>query len=164
MYYALTDSFIVSADSAKTWEFFSSAENLPAITPPWLAFNVLTPKPIHLRKDSTIDYTIRWMGLPVRWKTLIIDWTPPVQFVDLQIRGPYVLWHHQHTFEPHAEGTLCRDRVLYKIPFGPFGSLGHALLVRRQLIEIFSYRRQQITAQLGMVRALQPAPAVEKIG
>jgi ligand-binding SRPBCC domain-containing protein len=89
MYYELTDHFIVAASLENTWAFFSRAENLPRITPPWLRFTNQTPEPIHIRLDSTLDYTIRWAGIPIRWRTRIIDWTPPTQFIDLQIRGPY---------------------------------------------------------------------------
>ena len=155
MHYELTDAFVVRANLDETWSFFSAADNLPAITPPWLRFTVTTPGPIHIQHGTHIEYTIRWAGLPVRWRTRIIDWTPPRQFIDLQLKGPYTLWHHQHTFEPAPEGTLCRDRVLYKIPFGPMGRLLHTLMIRKQLIEIFAFRRKVIAERLGWVRAEQ---------
>ena len=54
------------------------------------------------------------------------------------IRGPYALWHHQHTFEPNDSGdVVCADRVIYKIPLGPIGRILHALTVRNQLLDIF---------------------------
>src|SRR5690349_2949966 len=130
MYYELTDRFEVPASIDETWRFFSTADNLPRITPPWLKFTVTTPGPIEIRNDSILDYTIAWKGLPVRWRTRIIDFAPPRQFIDLQIRGPYALWHHQHTFEPKADGkgVICADRVIYKIPLGPLGRVMHALI------------------------------------
>ena len=155
MYYELTDRFIVKSDAEKTWDFFSQADNLPAITPPWLNFTVDTPGPISIANDSLLDYTIRWMKIPVRWRTRIIDWSPPRQFIDLQIKGPYALWHHQHTFEPSDEGTDCRDRVIYRLPMGILGRAGHAAMVKRQLLEIFRFRRKVIAEQLGWVRAIQ---------
>lgn len=158
MYYQLTDAMVVPADADATWQFFSRAENLPQITPPWMRFSIATPTPIALQQDYTIDYTIRWLNLPVRWRTRIIDWTPPRQFIDLQIRGPYTLWHHQHTFEPNSNGsgTVCRDRVLYKLPAGLVGRAVNAMLVRRQLMEIFQFRRQAISQHLGPTTPLQP--------
>lgn len=154
MYYELTDSFIVSADADTTWAFFADARNLPAITPPWLAFrNLVTDPRVH--DGATLNYTIRWAGIPIRWRTRIIDFTPPRQFIDLQVRGPYTLWHHQHIFTPHEKGTLCRDRVIYKLPFGPLGRPAHTLFVRRQLIAIFAYRRQILGQRLNLVQTLQ---------
>lgn len=164
MYYELTDAFEVTADSERTWEFFSRAENLPHITPPSLAFRILTPQPITMHRGTRIDYTISWLGLPVRWRTRIIDWTPPRQFVDLQVRGPYTLWHHLHTFEAGEGGTtICRDVVTYKLPFGPLGPIAHEMIVRRQLLEIFRYRRRAIRERLGWKRALQPDVRIRKL-
>ena len=164
MYYELTDHFEVNADAAKSWAFFADASNLPKITPTWLNFTVDTPGTIEIGQDSLIDYTIRWMGIPVKWRTRIIDWSPPRQFIDLQIRGPYALWHHQHTFEPSASGgTVCRDRVIYRLPFGPLGRVGHPLVVRRQLLDIFSFRRKVIADQLGGLHAVQQEVTIRRL-
>ena len=70
MYYELTDHFVVSADAQRTWGFFSSAGNLPRITPPWLAFTIQTPEPIVIENNSLLDYTIKWAGVPIRWRNL----------------------------------------------------------------------------------------------
>lgn len=155
MYYCLTDAFVVATDTEQTWGFFSDARNLPAITPPTLRFINMSPAPA-VHEGAVLEYTIRWAGIPIRWRTLIIDFTPPRQFIDLQIRGPYTLWHHQHTFAPHERGTLCRDRVFYALPFGPLGRLVHFIAVRRQLLAIFQYRREVIGTRLGGIEPLEP--------
>lgn len=163
MFYELTDAFIVDADLQETWKFFSSAENLPRITPPWLAFSIQTPHPIEIADGALLDYTIRWMGLPIRWRTRIIDWTPPRQFIDLQLRGPYAVWHHQHTFSDGDAGVECRDRVLYKLPGGVLAAPVHEMIVRRQLLGIFRFRRRVIGEALGWRQALQPDVAIRRI-
>jgi ligand-binding SRPBCC domain-containing protein len=124
--------------------FFASPENLAIITPPWLGFRILTPLPLEVRTGTFIDYTIRWLGIPVRWRTLITEYQPSVKFVDQQIKGPYRFWHHEHAFEAVAGGTRMTDRVTYILPFGRLGDLAHRLLVRRQLEEIFDYRAASI--------------------
>ena len=156
MYYELTDHFVVSATMDEAWAFFGRAENLSRITPPWLGFTLRTPSPAPIGPDAVLDHEIRWAGVPIRWRTRIIDWSPPRQFIDLQVRGPYVLWHHQHVFTGTAEGVECRDRVIYKLPLPGVGRLVHALAVRRQLLAIFQYRRQVIGRELGWVRTVQP--------
>jgi ligand-binding SRPBCC domain-containing protein len=156
MYYELTDRFVVKSDAAATWAFFSTAENLPAITPPWLGFTIRSAGgPIKIERETLLDYTIKWLGVPMRWRTRIIEWDPPRSFVDLQVRGPYVLWHHQHRFEAVAEGTECSDRVIYKLPGGWLARPAHALVVRRQLMGIFRFRRKVIGERLGWVREVQ---------
>jgi ligand-binding SRPBCC domain-containing protein len=163
MFYELTDHFIVKSDLPTTWDFFSKAENLPRITPAWMKFEIRTPQPINIQQDSILDYTIRWMGIPLAWRTRIIDWAPPRQFIDLQLRGPYSLWHHQHTFTATEEGTACTDRVLYRVPVPLLGRVMNTLMVRKQLIGIFEYRRKVIAEELGWVRAVQDRVTVRRV-
>lgn len=155
MYYELTDHFEVGASIDQTWKFFSTAENLPLITPPWLRFTIAMPSPIKIELDTNLGYTIRWMGLPIKWRTKIIDWSPPRQFIDLQTRGPYAMWHHQHRFEPgKSGGVLCWDRVIYQLPVFGLRRLVHPM-VRKQLLEIFRFRREVIGKHLGGLKPLQ---------
>jgi ligand-binding SRPBCC domain-containing protein len=163
VYYELTDRFVVSTDLQTTWRFFSSAENLPRITPPWLSFRIDTPTPVTIEADSLLDYTIRWMGLPIRWRTKIIDWSPPRQFIDLQVKGPYALWHHQHRFNEVDDGTECSDRVIYQLPVPGVRRLVHTMTVRKQLVGIFNYRREVIARELGLVRAIQQEVQIQKL-
>jgi hypothetical protein len=126
--------------------FFAEARNLETLTPPWLQFEVLTPAPIQMRPGALIDYRIRVHGLPIRWRTEIAEWQPPHRFVDVQLRGPYTLWHHTHTFQERDGGTLCADSVRYR-PRG--GAFMNWLFVRRDVEKIFQYRRQRMEAIFG---------------
>lgn len=128
--------------------FFADAWNLEAITPPWLRFRVVTPRPLEMRAGAHIAYRLRLHGMPIRWLTRIEVWEPPLRFVDVQVRGPYRLWHHTHRFEPDDDGTLMRDRVRYALPLGPLGELAHAALVRRDLERIFAFRHEAVAARL----------------
>src|SRR4051812_36446234 len=98
----------------EVFSFFADARNLEALTPPWLKFEVLTPSPIEMRPGALIDYRIRVHGLPIRWRTEITEWNPPHSFADVQLNGPYTLWHHKHSFHERDSGTLCVDEVRYR--------------------------------------------------
>jgi ligand-binding SRPBCC domain-containing protein len=131
------------------FEFFARAENLGRITPPWLHFRIHSPLPIEMRAGARIDYTIRLAGLPLRWRTRIASWEPMRYFEDVQERGPYALWEHEHRFATREGGVLMADRVRYALPFGPLGRGVHALVVRASLAAVFDHRFQRIRALLG---------------
>jgi hypothetical protein len=95
-------------------------------------------------EGAEFDYTIRWFGIPMPWKSRIIGYQPPGRFTDIQLAGPYRSWSHLHTFEEVSGRTLMLDTVTYQLPLGPLGNLVHALTVRRQLEDIFRYRAARI--------------------
>jgi ligand-binding SRPBCC domain-containing protein len=132
---------------ADVFDFFSRAGNLERITPPWLRFRTLTPSPIELKEGAEIAYALRLHGLPLRWLTRIEEWDPPRRFVDLQVRGPYRLWRHTHTFEETAGGTSMFDDVEYALPLGPLGRL-FLPFVERDIRRIFDYRTRAVQAAL----------------
>jgi ligand-binding SRPBCC domain-containing protein len=125
----------------EVFEFFADAFNLEAITPPWLGFRIVTPRPIRMGPGTLIEYRLRLHGIPIRWLTRIETWEPGRRFIDVQVRGPYRRWHHTHSFEPDGDGgTVVRDVVRYALPLGPLGELAHRLCVARDLRAIFDYR------------------------
>jgi ligand-binding SRPBCC domain-containing protein len=133
----------------EVFAFFADARNLEAITPPLLRFRVLQPDRIEMGVGALIRYRLRVRGFPVGWLTAIRAWDPPDRFVDEQLRGPYALWHHTHTFESlDGGGTLMRDVVRYALPLGPLGELARRLFVRRDLEAIFHYRAERIVELL----------------
>lgn len=143
------EQLLRGATPPELFPFFADARNLEAITPPLLRFRVVTPDPIAMRVGTLIQYRLRLHGVPISWLTSIQAWEPPHRFVDVQVRGPYALWHHTHTFQEADGGTLMRDTVRYAIGFGPLGELAHRALVRRDLRAIFDYRAQAVPALLG---------------
>jgi ligand-binding SRPBCC domain-containing protein len=132
----------------RAFEFFSRAENLERITPPWMHFRIVTPGPIEMKQGATIAYALRVRGIPLRWLTEIERWNPPFEFIDVQAKGPYRLWRHTHRFSGVAGGTSIVDIVDYALPFGLLGRIVHRLQVARDLAKIFDYRAERVQALL----------------
>jgi ligand-binding SRPBCC domain-containing protein len=125
----------------RVFPFFAEAENLEKITPPWLHFAIVSPRPIRLRQGSRIDYKLRLYGVPFRWQSEITTWEPPYRFRDEQRRGPYRKWSHTHTFVPADGGTLCLDEVEYQVPGG---IRIDRWFVGKRVRAIFEFRQQAL--------------------
>ena len=147
--YVLKRSQWVAHPVEDVFAFFSDAANLEFLTPPWLGFKIVTPGPIEMRTNTLIDYRLNLHGIPFRWQTKIVCWQPPYRFEDLQVKGPYRLWHHTHRFEAVDGGTLLSDCVEYALPFGPVGMLIHVMSVRSSVKAIFEFRQTKIQEIFG---------------
>ena len=142
--YTLESNQFINKPIEEIFQFFSKPENLSVITPAKLGFKILSPNPIKMEVGRLIDYNIYLMGIPIHWRTLITDYEPPNMFVDQQIKGPYAMWHHTHTFHKVKGGVEIKDRVVYSIPFGFLGRLLNYLWIKRDLNNIFLHRKKVI--------------------
>lgn len=139
--FQLERSSLLPFPRERVFDFFSRAENLELLTPPWLSFRILTPKPIQMCEGALIEYRLRLHGIPLPWRSEITVWDPPYRFVDEQRFGPYRKWVHEHRFTETDGGTLVEDHVEYAV-LG--GSLVNKLFVAPDVNRIFDYRQQQL--------------------
>ncbi len=133
----------------EVFEFFSNAENLNLVTPPEVKFAFLTPMPIKMQVGAVIDYRIKLLGIPFYWRTQISSWEPPYRFVDIQAKGPYVFWHHEHTFEQKNGYVLMTDRIHYLSPGGFLEPLVDKFFVKKQLASVWAFRDKQFIKIFG---------------
>lgn len=128
----------------EVFAFFAEPTVLERLTPP--AFRLrLVNRDVTMTVGAVLEFRLRWLGvLPLRWRAFVREWDPPFRFVDVQVRGPYARWEHRHRFLEEGGGTWVEDRVTYRLPLGPLGLVAHALLVKRQLRELWAYRHRQL--------------------
>lgn len=129
---------------SEVFGFFSNAENLNLLTPQNFHFRILTPQPLKIQKGSIIDYKISLKGIPVKWRTEITEWEPPYRFVDVQLKGPYKVWVHEHTFAEKDGGTLVTDKVSYLSKGWILEPVLQKLFINKNLEEIFDYREKKL--------------------
>jgi len=128
----------------EVFAFFSDAKNLERITPPTLGFTIVKQSTFEIQEGTEFDYALKIHGVPMKWRSRIIDWKPNEQFVDIQLSGPYAQWHHTHTFKDVEGGTQMSDIVRFRLRGG---AIGHALVgwwVQKDVARIFAHRKKVI--------------------
>jgi ligand-binding SRPBCC domain-containing protein len=129
----------------KAWDFFSSPLNLPLITPSWLNLKITEKLPDQMFPGMMICYRVKPLfGISLTWITEITHVDIPNYFVDEQRFGPYRFWQHQHHFRQTDDGVEMTDVVHYVLKFGLFGTMIHAVHIRKQLEKIFDFRQKML--------------------
>ncbi len=150
MIYTLESTQKLPCSLEEAWNFFQSPKNLQAITPDYMGFNILNEVPETMYPGLFIHYKVSpLLGIKLNWTTEITYVEPLKYFVDEQRVGPYAIWHHEHHFKAIEGGVEMFDRVSYKLPFGPLGTLAHPILVKGKLDEIFGYRFKKVEELFG---------------
>jgi uncharacterized protein len=126
------------------WEFHRDPSALERLTPPEKEIRVVE-RPKEMFKGARIVLEVRQFGLWLTWISLIETWEPETRFVDVQEKGPFASWRHEHLF---FEGRLL-DRLEYQVPLAAFGGgLAEKALVRPDLERMFAHRHRVTAASL----------------
>ena len=135
----------------EAWNFFSSPANLQAITPANMSFKIISNhQGEKMYTGQVIEYKVcPILKIPMYWMTEITHVEELKYFIDVQRKGPYSLWHHQHHFKKIEGGVEMIDIVHYKNPMGFIGEIGNILFVKNQLRKIFEFRFQKTEEIFG---------------
>jgi ligand-binding SRPBCC domain-containing protein len=126
----------------EVYAFFKQPANLLKLTPP--AFDlILTSQPDEIGPGVQLEFYLRLWGRTMKWVSVVEHCYPPYYFADRQLKGPYQLWNHEHFFIPAGEGTLIMDKIVYRLPFFPFGELAYPV-VKKRVNDLLAYRQQAL--------------------
>ena len=105
---------------------------------------------------DTVTWRARHFGIWWTLQSRITAVEPPTRFEDVQERGPFAWFRHEHRFEPLASGgTRMRDHWVHRSPFGPLGWLADRLVIGRHM------RRQLETRNAALKREAETRVAAE---
>jgi len=144
--FVLRRSLFINASPDIVWDFLSDPSNLGKITPPSMNFLIRFKSDNGTGKvyaGQIICYKVTPLPfIRASWVTEITQVKEGYYFIDEQRFGPYSFWYHQHMIHPSENGTLMEDIISFKIPFGLFGRLFGAWLVKSKLKQIFDFREK----------------------
>lgn len=134
----------------KAWEFLSNPKNLQEIMPDDMGFEILSGADRKMFTGQLLQYKVTPLpGFHTKWVTEIKHVEEPDYFVDIQLYGPYDLWHHKHFIHEINGGVEVEDLVHYKLPFGALGRLMHPMIVKPKLNKIFKAREAKMIEKFG---------------
>ena len=99
-----------------------------------------------LGEGDQVTWSARHFGIRFRMTSVVFDVDRPRRFRDRQTKGPFGSFLHTHEFLPAEGGTLMRDTIGFRSPFGPLGRLVDAVAMRRHLIRVITERNDAISA------------------
>jgi ligand-binding SRPBCC domain-containing protein len=142
----------LKASMDQIWDFISSPANLKTITPPYMGFDITIQPADKMYSGMIISYKVSpILRLKLTWVTEITHVSEGVYFVDEQRMGPYKMWHHEHHLELIEGGVKMTDLITYQPPFGFLGAIANRLFIKKQLAEIFDFRREVLAKRFGEV-------------
>jgi ligand-binding SRPBCC domain-containing protein len=134
----------------EAWDFLSDPKNLQEIMPDEMGFEIMSGADRKMFTGQLLQYKVTPLpGFKTNWVTEITHVEKPDYFVDIQLYGPYALWHHKHFIHEIEGGVEIEDLVHYKIPFRILGRMMHPILVKPKLNEIFKAREAKMVEKFG---------------
>ena len=136
----------------QAWDFYSNHANLQTLTPAAMRFRIISKDNAkYICPGQVIEYKLSpVLGIPVYWKTEIPHVSAPTFFMDVQRKGPFRLWQHQHYFRAIEGGVEMTDILQYKNPLWLLGELANVLIVKRKLRTVFEFRFRKMEELFGV--------------
>jgi len=90
--------------------------------------------------NETVTWRAKHFGIWQRMTSRITEIERPFYFVDEMVKGPFRTIRHLHSFKSEGELTIMEDEFYYTCPFGMFGKIFDALILKRYLYRLLRDR------------------------
>lgn len=141
----------IAAIPAALFRFHQAPDAFERLVPPWEKVEVVANGPLAVGTEVVLRVRIGPLALP--WVARIVEvrgeGSSDLGFRDVQVRGPFRRWEHEHRFLGDPEnpaGSILEDRVFYELPFGALGRIFGGGIARRKLERMFEFRHR-VTAE-----------------
>ncbi len=164
--HTLKRSITLNAPAQVVFDWHKSATAFEELCPPWKALTLISQDGGIDEAGSELKFKIHLLGnlgpltfiskaLPlyliwVAEHQNYIDTETHKHFDDIQKKGPFAFWHHNHMVRPIDE-TTCEliDTVTYALPFGwlgnsTLGTVFGGFIIHQDIKWMFDYRHQKM--------------------
>ena len=123
------------------FDFYSNPRNINLLTP-WFAKVSCTPEK-KISRNEVFTIEINMLGIKNKVEILIKNYEENKLFTDLQIKGPFNYWEHNHIFKYENNETIMYDVINYNSKF----KLLDKMYIFHLIFKIvFYYREKKILA------------------
>lgn len=146
-----TETFLrrtrIDASPEEVFRWHTEPGALRSLIPPWERVEV--EEEGEIREGAEVRLRVRLGPVSLPWVARIERCIPGRSFRDVQVRGPFARWEHEHRMVP-AGPAACwlEDRIVYELPFGALGRWIGGWMVRSRLERMFAFRHR-VTREKG---------------
>ena len=132
---------IINQPLNKIFDFYSNPKNINLLTP-WFVKVSCTPEK-KISKNEVFNIETNIFGIKNTVEILIKNYEENELFTDLQIKGPFNYWEHNHIFKYENNKTIMYDVINYNSKF----KLLDKMYIFHLIFKIvFYYREKKILA------------------
>jgi uncharacterized protein (TIGR01777 family) len=156
-------SVALPVPAEQVFAYHDSPGALDRLLPPWQPVRIADRATDGLNPGSKVRLQLRLAGFKLDWLAEHTVCQPPHRFCDIQVKGPFAAWEHEHSFETIGSAE-CRmtDRIQYRLPGGTLGQYLGGGKIERDLDAMFAYRHRTTRDDLRLA-AECPAERPQRI-
>ena len=128
--------------------FHMDAANLDRISPPIPPMRLVSP-PDETRPGAVQEFRIGWGPLGTTWVARVTRVVDGRLLEDMQERGPFRRWRHQHRIGGTPGAATLPDVVSFRFIPTPVGEFAEWLLVRPLIVGMFAFRHGRTRRLVG---------------
>ena len=93
-----------------------------------------------INKGETVTWRSKHFGFYLTHKSIISAMEIPSYFVDEMVEGKFKSFKHEHSFIEGNGFVMIIDKIEYQTPYGIFGKLFDALILKKHLTNFINER------------------------
>ena len=94
-----------------------------------------------------VTWRARHAGIVFQLTVRITAFDRPHHFRDSIVAGPFRAFEHDHRFSEVPDGTIMRDVIAFRAPFGLLGRIAEVAFLRHHLARVLGKRAEAIKAR-----------------